>query len=266
MNILKLASCMAENSELLCREIGAYIASELNIATQYITGIPWQARERRFDAGEIQVLWLCGLPYVDKADLAESSMELLAVPVPVGERYASLPVYFSDVIVRRDAAYLTFADLRGAAWAYNEPRSHSGFNVVRAHLAKIEERAGFFSKVIEAEAHSRAVQMVLDGVVDGAAIDSTVLAWIGAQRPAVMEQLRIVETLGPSPIPPWVVSTQVDLSLRRQLRDLLLSMHRSDTGQRILQSGALERFVAAEDGDYDPIRLMARQAEAVSMI
>lgn len=257
---------MAENSELLCQEIGAYIASELNIATQYITGIPWQARERLFDAGEIQVLWLCGLPYVHKADLAESRMELLAVPVPIGKRYASQPVYFSDVIVQRDAAYLSFADLRGAAWAYNEPRSHSGFNVVRAHLAKIEERAGFFGKVIEAGAHSRAVQLVLDGAVDSAAIDSTVLTWIGAKKPAVMEQIRIIETLGPSPIPPWVVSTRVELPLRRQLRDLLLNMHRSDSGQQILQSGALERFVAAEDNDYDPIRLMARQAETVSMI
>ena len=78
---------MAENTEDFCRAIAEYLQRKLNVPTEYITGIPWQEREALFDGGEIQVLWLCGLPYVHKADLAESSMELLAVPIPVGERY-----------------------------------------------------------------------------------------------------------------------------------------------------------------------------------
>lgn len=257
---------MAENSEAICRQIGDYITTRLEVPNQYITGIPWQERERLFDTGEIQILWLCGLPYVHKADMAESSMELLAVPVPAGERYGSRPVYFSDVIVRRESVFQSFNQLRGAAWAYNEPRSHSGFNVVRAHLAQIGETAGFFGKVVEAGAHTRSVEMVLAGTVDGAAIDSTVLKWLGLKQAKVMDQIRAIETLGPSPIPPCVVSTQVDPSLRQQLRALLLNMHRHGAGKRILQNGNLERFVAAEDRDYDPIRAMARQAEAVSMV
>jgi len=48
-------------------------------------------------SGAVRVLWLCGLPYVD---MAENSLELLAVPIPVGERYRDRAVYFSDLIVR----------------------------------------------------------------------------------------------------------------------------------------------------------------------
>jgi phosphonate transport system substrate-binding protein len=208
MTTLRLASCMAENTEALCRAVAQYLGERLKIATEYVTGIPWQEREARFDRGEIQVLWLCGLPYVNKADLAGNGMELLAVPVPLGARYQGRAVYFSDVVVRRQSRFERFADLRGAAWAYNEPRSHSGFNVVRAHLSELGEGRGFFTSAVEAGAHARALELVLAGAVDGAAIDSLVLEGFAARWPEVMAKLRVIETLGPSPIPPWVVSSR----------------------------------------------------------
>jgi phosphonate transport system substrate-binding protein len=266
MAVLKLASCMAENTEMICRGITAYIAARLGIETEYVTDIPWQERERLFDAGEIQILWLCGLPYVHKADLRQAGMELLAVPVPCGERYGARPVYFSDVIVRRHSAYRNFADLRGAPWAYNETRSHSGFNVVRAHLAALGERARFFSNAVETGAHSESLAMVFNGDVAGAAIDSTVLQWFGMNRRNITAELRVIEVLGPSPMPPWVISTRIAAFLRRALRRLLLGMHHDEAGQRILQSGCVERFLEAGDCDYDPIREMAQRAEAVSLV
>ena len=111
---LKLASCMAENSEGFCRARAKYIAVKIGITAEYVDGIPWQERERLFDRGEIQLLWICGLPYVQKADSGVDDTELLAVPVPVGERYQHKPVYFSDVVVRSTSPYRSFLELRGA--------------------------------------------------------------------------------------------------------------------------------------------------------
>ena len=105
-------------------------------------------------------------------------MELLAVPVPAGPRYHGRPIYFSDVIVRKQSPFQTFADLRGAAWAYNEPRTlHSGYNVVRAYLAELGERDGYFGGVVESGAHQPSIEMIVDGRADCSAIDSTVLEW-----------------------------------------------------------------------------------------
>lgn len=137
---------MAENSEGFCRAVASFNENRILIPTQYVTGIPWQERESLFDGGEIHILWLCGLPYVEKADMAQNKLELLAVPTPCGERYQDRPVYFSDVVVRRDRPFQTFFDLRGASWAYNEPRSHSGFNAVRAYLAGFGERDNFSAR------------------------------------------------------------------------------------------------------------------------
>lgn len=63
---LKLASCMAENSEGFCQAVARYIENRIRVPTCCVTDVSWQERERLFDRGEIQVLWLCGLPYVHK--------------------------------------------------------------------------------------------------------------------------------------------------------------------------------------------------------
>lgn len=262
---LNLASCMAENSESFCQGAALYIQDQLGIPTQYVSDAPWQERERRFDNGEIQILWLCGLPYVDKADAAESNIELLTMPVPRGMRYQGRPVYFSDVIVRRDRLFQSFEDLRGASWAYNEPRSHSGFNVVRSYLADRATSEDFFGTVIESGAHSVSLEMILSGRVDSAAIDSTVLEWLIAERGDLPGRIRVIESLGPSPIPPWVVSKRLPATVRSELRALLLCMHMETRGRALLRRAGFGRFVPAEDRDYDPIREMAKKAEGVSL-
>jgi len=253
---------MAENTEAFCDHVASYIGKRLGIATENISVIPWQLREQLFDQGWFQVLWLCGWPYVDKADRGAGRTELLAAPVPAGARYNGLPVYFSDVVVRRDSPYRSFFDLRSAAWAFNEPRSHSGFNVVRAYLAEISQASGFFGKALESGAHSRSVEMILSGEVAAAAIDSTVLEWFIAQRREPHERLRVVETIGPSPIS-RVVSNLAPEPVRVELRALLLSMRRDAQGREIFRQSGIERFTEVEDRDYDPIRRMACKAEQV---
>ncbi len=256
---------MAENAERFCAAVAGYLSEELPIACEYVSEGLWQERERLFDAGAIQILWLCGLPYVEKADRKTVDMELLAVPVPAGARYRSRPVYFSDIIVRRESPYRSLLDLRGAVWAYNEPRSHSGYNVVRAHLAELAQHRHFFGETIESGAHSASVEMVLSGKADGAAIDSTVLEWLFAADGGRSARLRVIETLGPSPIPPWVISQRVAEPLRAAVHAALLRMGRNAGGRAILQQAGMERFTEAADRDYDPIRRMARAAERVTL-
>src|SRR5215467_10656308 len=57
---------------------------------------------RSFDAfveGQVDVAFICGLPYVRMASHDPCSVELLAAPILIGERYLHRPIYFSDVIV-----------------------------------------------------------------------------------------------------------------------------------------------------------------------
>ena len=131
-----------------------------------------------------------------------------------GKRYNDLPIYFLDVMVREQRAYRTFDDLRGSTWAYNEPGSQSGYNITRYHLAWIDAPRPFFKQAVEAGSHERAIQLVMEGSVDAAAIDSTVLEIARERDPTIEKHTRVLATLGPSPIPPLVISKQLDAGLR----------------------------------------------------
>lgn len=262
---LRLTSLQAENADFTVAAIGDYLAQQMGTSIEFVVDIPWKKRESLLDAGQVQMAWICGLPYVQRVNRPDPRIELLAAPVMRGARYADRPVYYSDVVVHRDSGFRRFADLRGATWAYNEPGSQSGYNVVRYHLAVLGEATGYFGQVMESGAHQASLQMILDGRIDASAIDSTVLEEEFRRDPSVRSRLRIVDTLGPSPIPPWIVQRSLPRDLRDTLRELLLTMHQDPKGRAILAQGHMTCFAHVEDSDYDSIRHMARLAESVRL-
>ena len=262
---LRFTSCQAENSEFIGRELARYVGERLGLRTEFIADIPWQQRERLLETGSIHAGWICGLPYVLKADQPRSYIELLAAPVMQGRRYAGRPVYFSDVVVRRDHPARSFRDLRGMRWGYNEPRSHSGYEIVRYKLAQDGKQGTYFARAIETGAHQATIQMIVDGRIDASAIDSTVLETELRRWPRLKGELRVIETWGPSPAPPWVISRRVPAGLRQQLRRVLLEMHREAAGRAILRQARMARFAVVSDRCYDPIRRMASTAADVAL-
>jgi phosphonate transport system substrate-binding protein len=261
---LRMVSCMAENTALICRQVAEYLAGKLRIEVSVIEDVPWQNRERLLDDGHVHICWLCGLSYVIKIDHTALQVELLAAPVPKGERYLGRPLYFSDVVVRRNSRFESFADLCGASWAYNEPRSHSGYNVMRYFLASRGKVAPYFKAVIESGTHRNSLGLILDGRIDSAAIDSTFLEWELSQNSRISNSLRIIETLGPSPIPPWVIAKSVHPEMRATVQMLLLQLDQTELGRSILSLGNISRFALVDDRYYDSIRAMTRQAEGVA--
>lgn len=262
---LRITSCMADNAEATCRAIAAYLGNRLGITTEFVDCIPWQERERQLDAGLIHMCWICGLPYVWKADAGNSMVEASVAPVMAAPRYAGAPVYYSDIVVRRDSTYRSFADLRGASWAYNEPNSHSGFNVVRHHLATLGETGGYFSSAVESGAHQKSLHMIIRAEVDASVVDSTVLEAEMARAPELQDEIRVIGTMGPSPMPPWVMHKSLAPGLRTELRDALLEMHEDAAGARILAQWGIAHFAAVDDAAYDPIRTMANEAQGIPL-
>src|SRR5262249_38280143 len=99
-----------------------------------------------------------------------------------------------------------------------------------------------------------------------AGIDSTVLELELAQRPELAGVLRIVESIGPEPVPPVVVSRSLPEDVKRRLRDSMLGMHRDGDGRGILRAGLIERFVSVAAADYAPIRALVRRAQTAGFL
>ncbi len=257
---LTLATCQAGNTVPISRAIAGYLSQRLARPVRFLDGLDWREAYAALASGRIDIGWICGRPYVDLL-AAGGPLALLAAPVMAGARYGGRPIYFSDVVVRRDSPFQRFADLRGASWAYNEPGSQSGYHVTRYHLARLGETGQYFGRIVASGGHVRSLAMILAGQIDASAIDSTVLEWQLARDPALAGRFRVVETLGPSPIPPLVVAGERGLALREQLRAALLALPETVEGQAFLALGGLSRFAAVNDSDYDAIRAMAKVAK-----
>jgi ABC-type phosphate/phosphonate transport system substrate-binding protein len=98
------------------------------------------------------------------------------------------------------------------------------------------------------------MKMIAEGIATVAAIDSTVYDIEVANDPTLADRFRLIDALGPMPIPPYVIGRWVPAATRQTLREALVGMDRSATGRAILQRYGYRRFHPVTDGDYDLIR------------
>ncbi len=249
---LRFANFLSPILQGTYEQIAHYVGQRLALPTTLHTG----QSLAEFASGQADVGFLCGLLYVRLKQCEDCPVELLAAPVLLPERYANQPVYFSDVIVRRDSPYTSFEHLQGHTWAYNERASHSGCNLVCYSLLERRKPPHYFGQTIKSGSHLASLQMVLDGEADAAAIDSHILDVVLQRNPALTEQLRIVAMLGPSAIPPIVVAKRLSPALKDRLRTVLTSMHRDPMAACSLHKGLIRHLAPVTDEHYNGIRHM----------
>jgi phosphonate transport system substrate-binding protein len=255
--VIRFATFLAPNIFPVYQFITEYLGKQIGRPTELVVGKSYS----EFADGLAGAGFICGLPYVLLARRDPPPVELLAAPVLQGDRYGGRPVYYSDVIVRRGSPFKSFADLRGARWAYNDVDSQSGYGITRHRLLEMGETEGFFGKVVDSGFHQDSIQMVCAAQVDASAIDSQVLAVALRDDPALVVQLKVIDTLGPSTIQPVVAACSLPASLKVDLRSALLAMGEDPEARERLAQAFIERFVPVTDSDYDDIRQMLAAAE-----
>lgn len=257
MNELRFVTFLSPSIRPLYQYIADYVGARLQLPTSLAVAGSY----RPAVDGSMHVGFICSLPYVQLTRDDPERMIPIAAPVLSGKRYRGEPIYYSDVIVRRDRPAGSFAELRGASWAFNEPLSQSGYGIVREALIQMGEIGGFFSRVVQAGYHQRSIRLVREGAVDASAIDSQVLEVELRDHPELLVDLKVVDQLGPSPIQPVVTSGAVPESLRNEIRQVLLELESEPAAEEVLAGGLVERFVAAGRESYAPVRAMLERAE-----
>jgi phosphonate transport system substrate-binding protein len=217
---------------------------------------------------QADLTFICGLPYVlyTRPYFDTSPLEALTAPVLRGDRFQNRPIYFSDVIVRRDSPFHSFADLRGSTWAYNEPQSQSGYGITRYWLVKIGETNGYFKEVVQTGFHQKSIDLVCSGEVDASAIDAQVLAVERRDHPYLAEQLRVIDSLGPSSIQPLAAASRLPAALKRDIQAIFAEIHHDPAGRATLDRGFIDHFETVNDANYDDIREMLAICEQASFL
>src|SRR5437016_5620673 len=98
MSRLRFATFLAPNMAPVYQFMAERLADRLGSQVELVVGTSFS----QFERGEADLGVICGLPYVWLADRRPPPVEPLAAPVLAGARYGGRPVYFSDVVVRRD--------------------------------------------------------------------------------------------------------------------------------------------------------------------
>lgn len=62
---------------------------------------------------EVDLAFICGLPFFKYHQIAPDKLKPLVAPVMQSSRYQNQSIYFSDVIINANSATMNFADLCG---------------------------------------------------------------------------------------------------------------------------------------------------------
>ena len=262
MDRLRFATFLAPALLPVYQALSDEVGRRLGVATELVV----ETDAAAWTTDRNDVCFICSLPYVWYERRGVAPAVPVAAPVLEGARYAGKPIYYSDVIVPSASEATSFLDLRDRTWACSEPLSHSGYGITRYHLVAIAQTAGFFGRVVETGSHAESLRLVAEGAVDGAAIDSQVLAVATRDDPALGRSLRVVDALGPSTSQPVTVSKRLPPALRDEIGRALTSAHEEPLVRARLETGLVRRFVAAGPSSYDDIRRMLSACEAAGFL
>lgn len=266
INVAMSAAFVSEAGVGVYADIVDYLEQKTGLELNFITGLSYRTIDEMVDDGFVGMAFVCGYPYVLRHDREPPIVDLLVAPVPSGERYGQRPIYYSDLIVRADSPYQSLEDLEGRTYVYNDEFSNSGYNMPRHFLLKKGLAEGFFGKVVRSGSHEESIRMVAEGRADASFVDSLVLDFDRQKGLGEAENVRVIQSRGPAPIPPVAVSHELPQPTRRRLTRALLEMHEDPDGRALLDRALLSKFVRVEDDAYDSIRRWHEEAHRAGVV
>ncbi|MFQ5460127.1 MAG: phosphate/phosphite/phosphonate ABC transporter substrate-binding protein, partial [Anaerolineae bacterium] len=201
--------------------------------------------------GQADIGFVCGGAFVEGE--RAGYMELLALPQVAGRL-----TYRAFVIVPAASAARSLDDLQGMRFAFSDPLSNSG----RLYVEYVLRTRGttpesFFSETVFTYGHDNSIRAVVDGLVDGATVDSLVYLAMTHRDPDLAGDLRVIKRSPEFGIPPVVVHPDLDPGLKQAVTRALLAMHSTQEGRSALAPLGVERFREPDVTAYDEIREMA---------
>lgn len=224
----------------LVRQIEAYLTQRLGQPVTVVKRRTYREVTSMLLAGQLDAAWICGYPFVQHRD----ALTLVAVP-----SYRGAPLYQSYLIVGRDRAAQSLAELRGDIHAFSDPDSNSGFLVTRALLADVGAApGGFFARTFFTYGHRNVIRAVAAGLAQSGSVDGYVWDVMAEIEAPLVAATRVIHRSAPMGFPPIAAARLGDPGLRQAFRSALLAMPEDATGRAILATLRLDGFVTGDDG------------------
>ena len=188
--------------------------------------------------------FICTGAYAE--DVKKEAVSLLVAP-----RINGRTTYRAFIIVPAASPIRIFGDLRGKVFAFTDPLSNTGYLYPLSMLQSMgQQPETFFGRTIFTYSHDRSMAAVMEGIADGASVDSLVYAFASKSNPEISRQTKVIWESPDFGIPPVVVPRTISPARKALLKELLLGMHRDAEGKKALAALGVERFVEPEPRLY----------------
>lgn len=214
-------------------------------------------RDGSFDLG-----WICSTSFASiAANGIDPSVVLVGVAwVPDDPGSAGRPLYFGDVVTRRDSGIHSFDQLSGRTIGCNDDVSLSGYYSLDFALEDRGLPHDFVNRVLTG-GHHTSLDKVISGEIDAAVVDSVVLR-TRARSSAEVSELSLIERLGPWPVQPLVARSSLNPQVIATVREKILTAANGATLAAELRRAGLAALVEVGVDHYQPVREAMERASS----
>jgi phosphonate transport system substrate-binding protein len=232
-----------------------YLKSYLGMDVKAFIGTDYTATVEAMRAKRVDAAYYGPFSYVLAAQVAEA--RVFVVP---GTSDGITTTYNSLIIIHSNSGITSLEELKGRTFAFVDPASTSGHLIPRALLVKAGIEPDSDMKTIFAGGHDASLLAINGKRVDAGAVSSTQHRRMIEAGVVDAANLVTLATSDPIPSSPFAARASLDASLAEQLKEAFLEAHNymSVEVRRELIGGETNRYVAADDSLYDPIRDTAR--------
>jgi phosphonate transport system substrate-binding protein len=205
---------------------------------------------------KVDIAYVCNSSYTKL--YKEKTGKLLAIPIVEGSDQ-----YYSYIIVKKDQQFETLLDFKDKIFAFTDPESNSGA-IAPIHFlyANGTSPKEIFSSFIYTYEHGESIKAVIDGFVDGASVDSIVFTRFSEKYPDKIQNIKIIQILGPFTNSPIVTRSSLPDKDFNALQKAFLNMHKDPYGKSILEKLSLDRFDIPSNQDYTSVSDMLELIES----
>lgn len=230
--------------EYLERETGRKI--ELTVPTNYAAVVEAISND------QVDVAYLGGFTYVQAAKRAGVE------PLVQRERDRN---FHSVFITQPDSGINTLADLKGRTFAFGDVNSTSGHLMPEYFMRRASVDAEVIAKAIYTGGHDATALAVANGKVDAGALDETVFEKMTKEGKLDASKVKVFHTTPPYFDYVWAARKGLDDDTAAKFSEAFIKLSAGDPAQkRLLDALGADKYVRANDADYEKLRLSAREA------
>jgi phosphonate transport system substrate-binding protein len=182
---------------------------------------------------------------------AKLGVEVLARPENLNGR----STYHGMIFVRKDSGIKNAADMRGKRFAFVDKATTAGYLLPLDYFRRhgIRDYKSYLKEAYFAGTHEDAIQDVLNGKADIGTAKNTIFAHLAETDDRIMKELAILEESPEVPENGLAVRKDLDASVKKMLKEVLLGMDSDAEGRTVLKNFGARRFIETTDKDYEPV-------------